>query len=68
MGRGRRDRLDGLNVWQDDGQWFTNIASDGPMYRAYGNSQAVPVVRWIGLRMKAALEARGKSKEIDDEW
>jgi DNA (cytosine-5)-methyltransferase 1 len=58
----------GLNVWQEDGQWLTNIASDGPMYRAFGNSQAVPVVRWIGLRMKAALEARDKSKEIDDEW
>ena len=49
----------GLNVWQDSyGQWFTNIAADGPMYRAYGNSMAVPVIRWIGKRIKDVLENR----------
>lgn len=26
-------------------------ASDGPRYKALGNSMAVPVVRWIGLRL-----------------
>jgi DNA (cytosine-5)-methyltransferase 1 len=49
----------GLNIYQDsEGQWFTNIAADGPMYRAYGNSMAVPVIRWIGKRVKGALENR----------
>lgn len=28
---------------------------DGPRYKALGNSKAVPVVRWIGARLKAAL-------------
>ena len=28
-------------------------AADGPKYRALGNSWAVPVVRWIGERIKA---------------
>lgn len=28
-------------------------ATDGPRYKALGNSMAVPVVRWIGERMAA---------------
>ena len=28
---------------------------DGPRYKALGNSWAVPVVTWIGKRIKAAL-------------
>ncbi len=28
-------------------------ASDGPRYRALGNSMAVPVLRWIGERIRA---------------
>lgn len=28
------------------------LAADGPRYRAIGNSMAVPVMRWIGQRMK----------------
>lgn len=28
---------------------------DGPRYKALGNSMAVPVMRWIGLRMHLAL-------------
>ena len=31
---------------------------DGPRYKAIGNSRAVPVVRWIGERLKIAIEAR----------
>lgn len=31
------------------------LAADGPRYKAIGNSMAVPVMRWIGKRMKAAL-------------
>lgn len=30
-------------------------AADGPRYKALGNSWAVPVVTWIGKRIKAAL-------------
>ena len=30
---------------------------DGPRYKAIGNSKAVPVVRWIGKRLIAALQA-----------
>lgn len=42
---------------------YTNIpwrnkpeAPDGPRYKALGNSWAVPVVRWIGRRIDAALD------------
>lgn len=34
---------------------------DGPRYKALGNSWAVPVVRWIGARLAAALEEKGRS-------
>jgi DNA (cytosine-5)-methyltransferase 1 len=33
-------------------------AADGPRYRALGNSMAVPVMRWIGERIKAVDELR----------
>jgi len=37
---------------------YTNIpkTSDGPRYRALGNSMAVPVIRWIGERIQAVDE------------
>ncbi|TCB96070.1 Dam family site-specific DNA-(adenine-N6)-methyltransferase [Kosakonia quasisacchari] len=31
------------------------LAADGPRYKAIGNSMAVPVMRWIGERIAAAL-------------
>ena len=31
-------------------------ACDGPRYRAVGNSMAVPVMRWIGERIKAVAK------------
>lgn len=31
-------------------------AADGPRYKAIGNSMAVPVMRWIGRRIYAAME------------
>ena len=31
---------------------------DGHRYKALGNSMAVPVMRWIGARIKAAMEGR----------
>jgi DNA (cytosine-5)-methyltransferase 1 len=32
------------------------LASDGPRYKALGNSMAVPVIRWLGQRI-AAVDA-----------
>lgn len=32
-------------------------AADGPRYKAIGNSMPVPVMRWIGWRIKQAVEA-----------
>jgi DNA (cytosine-5)-methyltransferase 1 len=34
-------------------------ASDGPRYRAIGNSMAVPVMRWIGRRIQMVDSIRG---------
>lgn len=34
----------------------TDECLDGPRYKAIGNSKAVPVVRWIGRRIKQQLE------------
>lgn len=36
---------------------------DGPRYRAIGNSMAVPVMRWIGERIAAALEVAEQPAE-----
>jgi len=40
-------------------------ASDGPRYKALGNSMAVPVMAWIGKRiqMVADLESDGAGKD-----
>lgn len=43
----------GIECWRDGEQWFTKAAADGPIYRSHGNSMAVPVMRWIGERIKA---------------
>ncbi len=32
---------------------------DGPRYKALGNSWAVPVARWVGARIDAALQRLG---------
>ena len=32
--------------------WRKGMATDGPRYKALGNSMAVPVVRWIGRRIQ----------------
>jgi DNA (cytosine-5)-methyltransferase 1 len=34
-------------------------ASDGPRYKALGNSMAVPVMRWIGQRIEAVHSIPG---------
>jgi site-specific DNA-cytosine methylase len=54
----------GLECWQEKNQWYTRVAADGPMYRAYGNAIAVPVIRWIGERIRQVDEIRG-GKWID---
>ncbi|MGV8246320.1 DNA cytosine methyltransferase [Pseudomonas aeruginosa] len=36
-------------------RWYVRDV-DGPRYKAIGNSKAVPVVRWIGRRIKQQLE------------
>ena len=38
----------------EDGSW-TRYAADGPRYKSLGNSFAVAVIRWIGLRTERAL-------------
>jgi len=35
-------------------------ASDGPRYKALGNSMAVPVMRWIGQRIQMVSTIAGK--------
>lgn len=34
---------------------WTDIGADGPRYKAIGNSMAVPVMRWIGNRIKSKI-------------
>lgn len=36
------------------------LAKDGPRYKAIGNSMAVPVMRWIGKRIAAAIKTAGE--------
>ena len=50
----------------DDGTW-TQYASDGPRYKALGNSMAVNVMRWLGQRIEMvdAIEAAAL-QEADD--
>ena len=45
-----------LQGFPDD---YTNIpgAADGPRYKALGNSMAVPVMAWIGKRIKKCLQS-----------
>lgn len=39
---------------------------DGPRYRAIGNSMAVPVMRWIGERIAAALPVKKSAGDYGD--
>jgi DNA (cytosine-5)-methyltransferase 1 len=41
------------------------IASDGPRYKALGNSMAVPVMRWIGERIAAVHAIPGDLRPYD---
>lgn len=39
------------------------LAKDGPRYKAIGNSMAVPVMRWIGKRIAAAIKQQEKGHD-----
>jgi DNA (cytosine-5)-methyltransferase 1 len=50
------ERLQGFADGWTDVPYRGKPASDGPRYKAIGNSMAVPVMRWIGERI-AAVDA-----------
>lgn len=41
-----------------DVPWRGKRATDGPRYKALGNSWAVPTVQWIGRRIEAVEAIR----------
>lgn len=45
------ERLQGFPDGHTDVPYRNKPSADGPRYKAIGNSKAVPVVRWLGLRM-----------------
>ena len=47
----------GLEVWNEGGQDFTQVAPDGPRYKAIGNGMAVLVMRWAGERVETVVKA-----------
>lgn len=51
------ERLQGFPDGHTDVPYRCKPAADGPRYKAIGNSMAVPVMRWIGKRIKLHLEA-----------
>jgi site-specific DNA-cytosine methylase len=40
-------------------------AADSPRYKALGNSMAVPVIRWIGLRIIDGAIPQGRTKIVE---
>jgi len=50
------ERLQGFPDNYTDVPYRNKPASDGPRYRALGNSMAVPVMRWIGNRIQMLTE------------
>jgi len=50
------ERLQGFSDGWTDVPYRGKPASDGPRYKALGNSMAVPVMRWIGERIKMVDE------------
>lgn len=50
------ERLQGFPDGHTDLPNGNKPAADGPRYKSLGNSMAVPVVRWIGLRIQRALD------------
>jgi DNA (cytosine-5)-methyltransferase 1 len=42
----------GLECWQEKENWYTKIPSDAPMYKALGNSMVIPVLQYLGERIR----------------
>lgn len=53
------ERLQGFPDGWTDIDFESEAARDGRRYKALGNSIAVPVLRWIGLRMQAVDQITG---------
>lgn len=53
----------GVHCWLEDGRWRTKCPADGPMYKALGNSIAIPCLRWIGRRIQL-VDAIQKMDEV----
>lgn len=51
------ERLQGFPDGYTDVTYRNKPAADGPRYRALGNSMAVPVMAWIGERIRMVMEA-----------
>lgn len=47
-----------IDLFAGLGGFSNKPAADGPKYKALGNSFAVPVVRWIGERVKRACDSK----------
>lgn len=55
-----------LQGFQDDHcniPWKGKEAPDGPQYKAYGNSKAVPKIRWLARRIEKAIRKAGAIEE-----
>jgi DNA (cytosine-5)-methyltransferase 1 len=52
------ERLQGFPDGYTDVTYRSKPASDGPRYKALGNSMAVPVMAWIGKRIAMLEEAK----------
>lgn len=49
------ERLQGFKPGYTDIPYRGKVAADGNRYKSIGNSMAVPVMRWIGKQIKAAV-------------
>jgi DNA (cytosine-5)-methyltransferase 1 len=52
------ERLQGFLDCYTDVPHRGKSAADGPRYKAIGNSMAVPVMRWIGVRIQTMFTRR----------
>lgn len=56
------ERLQGFPDGHTAVPWRGKIMPDGPRYKMLGNSMAVNVMRWIGLRI-AAIDGIGRADD-----
>ena len=57
------ERLQGFPDGWTDIVYRKKQASDGPRYKALGNSMAVPVMKWLGRRIQKHLDGDGPSPQ-----